>query len=67
MQLTPGELLAHTQDASVTRLKTRRSTVKEEDDQNQELLQFSHQILELTKRMHASASSASRLSNEKED
>jgi uncharacterized membrane protein len=42
------------------------STVKQEDDQNQELLQLSHQILELTKQMHA-ASSGSRLSQTKED
>jgi uncharacterized membrane protein len=33
------------------------STVKQEDDQNQELLRLSHQILELTKRLHASSGS----------
>ena len=31
-------------------------TVKEEDTQNQELLELSHQILELTKAIHADAS-----------
>jgi uncharacterized membrane protein len=42
------------------------TTVKEEDDQNQELLQLSHQILELTKQLHAFASAESGVSNEKE-
>jgi uncharacterized membrane protein len=33
--------------------------VKEEDGQNQELLQLSHQILELTKAVHAATASSS--------
>jgi uncharacterized membrane protein len=43
------------------------STVKQEDDQNKELLGLSQQILELTKQLHESASSASRLANAKEE
>jgi uncharacterized membrane protein len=34
------------------------ATVKDEDNQNQELLQLSHQILELTKAVHAVAMAA---------
>jgi hypothetical protein len=33
------------------------STVKREDDQNKELLQLSHQILDLTKKLDASSGS----------
>ena len=43
------------------------STVQQEDGQNQELLELSHQILELTKQVHGFASSGSLVPHTKED
>jgi uncharacterized membrane protein len=43
------------------------STVKREDGQNQELLDLSHQTLELTKQLHAFASTDSGVANAKEN